>query len=111
MEYSPVNTGEFEASNDRDRAFEQLLRLAASFASSQSAQAQDGTKSIAPRSPVAEDVEIRAYQIYIARGGSDGHDLDDWLQAERQVLEKLKKNKASLRLALAFGVLKNSAAT
>lgn len=109
MEYSPVNTGEFEASNDRDRAFEQLLRLAASFASSQAAQTQGRAKTT-PKSPVAEDIEIRAYQIYVGRGGSDGHDLDDWLQAERQVLEELKKNKASLRVALAFGVLKNSAA-
>jgi hypothetical protein len=32
--------------------------------------------------------------------------MDDWLQAERQVLEELKTNKASLRLALAFGLLK-----
>jgi hypothetical protein len=32
--------------------------------------------------------------------------MDDWLQAERQVLEELKSKKASLRLALAFGLLK-----
>lgn len=27
----------------------------------------------------------RAYEIYDARGRADGRDLDDWLQAEREV--------------------------
>ena len=27
----------------------------------------------------------RAHEIYEARGGNDGRDLDDWLQAEREV--------------------------
>jgi Protein of unknown function (DUF2934) len=109
MEYGSSNSSEFEASHDRDLAFEQLLWLAASYASSQAAQLQSGAQSFARKSPVSDDVEVRAYQIYLGRGGLDGHDLDDWLQAERQVLEELKKSKASLRLALAFGVLKNSA--
>jgi len=109
MEDTSGNAGDFEGAYDRDRAFEQLLRLAASYASSQTAQGQGGAKTSAWKSPVSDDIESRAYQLYLGRGGSDGHDLDDWLQAERQVLEELKKSTASLRLALAFGVLKNSA--
>ena len=31
----------------------------------------------------------RAYQLYEARGCLDGFDLQDWLQAEREVLEQL----------------------
>ena len=27
----------------------------------------------------------RAHEIYEARGGNDGKDLDDWLRAEREV--------------------------
>ncbi len=27
----------------------------------------------------------RAHELYEARGGQDGRDLDDWLQAEREV--------------------------
>lgn len=27
-----------------------------------------------------------AHRLFVARGGSHGHDLDDWLEAERQVL-------------------------
>ena len=27
----------------------------------------------------------RAYELYLARGGAEGGDLDDWLQAEREL--------------------------
>ena len=30
-------------------------------------------------------VAAYAYERYLARGQEDGHDLDDWLEAERQV--------------------------
>jgi hypothetical protein len=33
----------------------------------------------------AEAVARRAYEIYQTRGGNHGADLDDWLEAERQV--------------------------
>jgi len=34
-----------------------------------------------------EDIARRAYEAYEARGRQDGHDLDDWLQAERELRE------------------------
>jgi Protein of unknown function (DUF2934) len=37
-----------------------------------------------------EDIERRAYALYEARGREDGHALDDWLQAERELLDELK---------------------
>jgi len=30
-------------------------------------------------------VAQRAYELYLARGGGDGRDFDDWLTAEREV--------------------------
>lgn len=30
-------------------------------------------------------VARRAYEIYLSRGGNHGADLDDWLEAERQL--------------------------
>jgi len=30
-------------------------------------------------------VASRAYELYMARGGSDGNDMEDWLTAEREV--------------------------
>ena len=32
-----------------------------------------------------EDIAERAYQLFLARGGTDGHDFDDWIEAERQI--------------------------
>ena len=31
------------------------------------------------------DIARRAYELYEQRGRDDGHDLDDWLQAERDL--------------------------
>ena len=31
------------------------------------------------------DIATRAYDLYLARGRTDGHDLEDWLQAEREL--------------------------
>ena len=38
--------------------------------------------------PTDEEIGLRAYQIYVERGGADGHDVDDWLQAERKLFGK-----------------------
>ena len=32
-----------------------------------------------------ERIAARAYELYLARGGTDGMDMDDWLIAEREV--------------------------
>ena len=32
-----------------------------------------------------ESIALRAYELYLARGASDGQALDDWLQAEREL--------------------------
>jgi hypothetical protein len=31
------------------------------------------------------EIAARAYEIFLSRDASDGHDLDDWLQAEREL--------------------------
>jgi Protein of unknown function (DUF2934) len=33
-------------------------------------------------------VAARAYELYLERGGISGHDFDDWLRAEAEVLER-----------------------
>jgi hypothetical protein len=35
--------------------------------------------------PVQERIGQRAHEIYQARGGTTGRELDDWLQAEREI--------------------------
>jgi len=58
----------------------------------------DRRKSSKPATPapVSATVEIssaeiarRAFEVYCARGGQHGRDLDDWLQAERELRTSL----------------------
>ncbi len=41
----------------------------------------DTTAADADRDRIA----TRAYERYLARGGSDGNDMEDWLEAEREL--------------------------
>ncbi len=34
-----------------------------------------------------EEIARRAFEVYCARGGQPGRELDDWLQAERELRE------------------------
>ncbi len=36
-------------------------------------------------------ISERAYRIFEEKGYTHGHDLDDWLEAERQVLTEIKR--------------------
>jgi hypothetical protein len=38
-----------------------------------------------------EQIEERAYELWLAGGGAHGNDVDHWLQAEREVLEGQEK--------------------
>jgi hypothetical protein len=35
--------------------------------------------------PTEEEIALRAYEIYLERGKTDGNDVDDWLQAEYEL--------------------------
>ena len=43
--------------------------------------------------PSLAQIRERAFEIHIERGGIHGCDLDDWLQAERELQEKYNKSK------------------
>ena len=38
-----------------------------------------------PGEALRERIAAKAYELYLKRGRSDGHELEDWLEAERQV--------------------------
>jgi hypothetical protein len=38
-----------------------------------------------PPIPANEEIATRAYEIYLERGGGHGGDVEDWLQAEREL--------------------------
>jgi len=50
-----------------------------------SAPPREAVNPSAADSPRLEEIRIRAYAIYMERGRQPGHDLDDWLQAEREL--------------------------
>jgi len=43
------------------------------------------------RHPSDEEVRRRAYEIHVARGGIRGYDLDDWLEAEKELTQKIHR--------------------
>jgi hypothetical protein len=57
----------------------------------------------APRDPqqnqsagrLQEQVCRRAYELYEVRGREDGHDVEDWLQAESEIAQQQSKSLAA----------------
>lgn len=52
---------------------------------------------VPPKSPAAEghptteEIQLRAYEIFLERRAAPGDELADWLQAERELLQKYMK--------------------
>ena len=51
----------------------------------------------ARNAPSPEEIRKRAFEIHIQRGGIHGCDLDDWLQAERELQEKMQGQRETKR--------------
>jgi len=49
-------------------------------------------------SDLQDRIRRRAYELYLARSGSDGCELDDWLAAEREVLPSASAERPAPRL-------------
>ncbi|HLH78476.1 MAG TPA: DUF2934 domain-containing protein [Candidatus Binataceae bacterium] len=47
-----------------------------------------GADNSRANAPSSETIRVRAYELYLARGGTDGRDLEDWLAAERELMAK-----------------------
>lgn len=46
--------------------------------------------------PTKDEIALRAYNIYLERGGAPGNALEDWTRAERELLEKPSKPRGKL---------------
>ena len=57
----------------------------------QSYSAEETTRTTPGAPPTIEEIRQRADQIFMARGGTPGTELDDWLRAEQE----LKKERAT----------------
>ena len=47
-----------------------------------------------------EQIQLRAYEIYLERNGAQGNPLDDWVRAERELLHKNGKTKRTAKTAV-----------
>ena len=45
--------------------------------------------------PTAERIEKRAYELYVERGCENGHDVADWLAAEKELTELSEQSASS----------------
>jgi len=46
------------------------------------------SKAVGRPTQIEALISFRAYEIYIARGREPGHDVDDWLRAEVEVVRQ-----------------------
>lgn len=44
------------------------------------------------RKPSEEEIRRKAYERYVARGAAPGRDLEDWLEAERELFSKKRRS-------------------
>ena len=59
------------------------------------AQRSEPPRTIPDPTKLEEQIRRRAYALYEARGREDGHDLDDWLRAEAEILGTQRKAAAA----------------
>jgi hypothetical protein len=52
---------------------------------------QTRTKVTKSAPDIQEQIRRRAHELYEQRGRHDGHELDDWLQAESEVTQQKAK--------------------
>ena len=50
------------------------------------------TRTIPNQAPVEERIRQRAHEIYLERDGTGGSALEDWLQAEQEILAELEQD-------------------
>jgi Protein of unknown function (DUF2934). len=56
-----------------------------------SQEPEPNTENLKRPEPTEEEIRRRAHEIYVARGGAEGYELDDWLQAERELRSQYEK--------------------
>ena len=47
-----------------------------------------GSSTAATAQPSYDDIAQAAYQRYLSRGGQDGRDFEDWIEAERELTKR-----------------------
>jgi Protein of unknown function (DUF2934) len=58
------------------------------MARSESVETCEIDSSTSHHCPTPDEIGVRAHEIFLERGATPGHDLDDWLQAEEELVKK-----------------------
>lgn len=56
------------------------------------AAGQEFSTAPAAKKPNREEIARRAYELYVARGRAEGHEMEDWFRAERELSGKAHRN-------------------
>ena len=56
------------------------------------AAGQEFSQAPTTKNPSREEIARRAYELYVARGRTDGHEMDDWIRAESELSGKAHRN-------------------
>ena len=43
-----------------------------------------------PEPMLEQEIRLRAYYLFVRRGEREGHALDDWLRAEREIILEME---------------------
>ena len=83
----PRSNSSQPASTNRTRSRGPSRSNPESSGSSQSSafDAAADMSSSSAENPTYDEIAEAAYQRYLQRGGADGRDFDDWLEAEREL--------------------------
>lgn len=46
--------------------------------------------------PSQDEIALRAHQLWVQQGCPQGHDLDNWLEAEREVLSEFENRRSRI---------------
>lgn len=53
--------------------------------------------TVPKREPTHPQIAHRAFEIYVSRGGGHGHDVGDWFEAQRQLLDELQQGERAVK--------------
>jgi hypothetical protein len=54
-----------------------------------------GNEDPRPSGLSLEEIRLRAYEIYVERGTTDGQDLEEWFQAEKELTENIRERQSA----------------
>jgi hypothetical protein len=50
------------------------------------------------RDPIREAIAARAYELFLERGGLHGYDMEDWLTAEDELMDRRQSDGSRRRM-------------